>query len=50
MKSAIPANDLSEPLFEIVWEEAESYFGGDKSLDAVIDVIQKRIDLFQSEQ
>ena len=50
LKSAIPANDLSEPLFEIVWEEAESYFGGDKSLDAVIDVIQKRIDLFQSEQ
>ncbi|MBR6152384.1 MAG: carbohydrate ABC transporter substrate-binding protein [Lachnospiraceae bacterium] len=49
LKSAMPANDLSEPLFEIVWEEAESYFVGDKSLDATIEVIQNRVGLYMSE-
>lgn len=38
-----------EKLFEIVFEEAEPYFKGSKSLDDTCDSIQKRINLYLSE-
>ncbi|MBR6150949.1 MAG: carbohydrate ABC transporter substrate-binding protein [Lachnospiraceae bacterium] len=49
LKSATVKSDLSEQLFEIVWEEAEAYFMGDKTLDETTAVIQKRVNLLMAE-
>ena len=38
------------PLYRIAYEEARTYFSGDKSLDDVIEVIQKRATLFMNEK
>lgn len=35
--------------FEIIFEEAQYYFAGDKSVEEVMDVIQRRVQLYLSE-
>ena len=39
-----------EEIMEIIEEEAEFYFQGQKSLDEVTDVIQSRVQLYLDEQ
>lgn len=36
-------------LYNIVLEEAQSYFAGDRTLDEVIDIIQRRASLYIAE-
>ena len=49
LKSAAVKNDLSDLVFDIVWEEAEAYFIGDKTLDETTAVIQNRVNLLMAE-
>ena len=42
--------DDNAPLYRIVYEEARTYFSGDKTLDEVIDVIQNRATLYLQEK
>ncbi len=37
-------------IYEIVNEEAASYFNGDKSLDEVASLIQSRVNIYVNEQ
>ena len=37
-------------LYDIVLEEAQSYFAGDKTLDEVVDIIQRRASLYVDER
>ena len=39
----------SQVLFEIIYEEAESYFDGDKPVEEVMRLIQNRVQLYLSE-
>lgn len=45
-----PLPDDNAPLYRIAYAEARTYFSGDKSLDEVIDVIQKRATLYMNEK
>ena len=45
-----PLSDDDIPLYRIVYAEARTYFSGDKTLDEVIDVIQKRATLYLQEK
>jgi len=45
-----PMPDDSFPLYKIVFAETKPYFAGDKTLDEVIDVIQKRATLYLQEK
>jgi len=45
-----PLSDDDIPLYRIVYAEARTYFSGDKTLDDVIDVIQKRATLYLQEK
>ena len=45
-----PLLDDDIPLYRIAYTEARTYFSGDKSLDEVIDVIQKRATLYLQEK
>ena len=45
-----PLSDDDIPLYRIAYAEARTYFSGDKSLDEVIDVIQKRATLYLQEK
>jgi ABC-type glycerol-3-phosphate transport system substrate-binding protein len=45
-----PLSDDDIPLYRIAYAEARTYFSGDKSLDEVIDVIQKRATLYMNEK
>lgn len=49
LKSAVPYPNESEDLFNMVFEEAESYFYSDKSLDEVTKIIQSRVQLYLEE-
>lgn len=46
MDSCILYPTMDSTIADIVWEEAEPYFAGDKDLDQVIDNIQKRVQLY----
>lgn len=37
-------------VFDIVWEEAQSYFAGDKTLEVVSQQIADRVSLYMAEQ
>ncbi|MBD5497190.1 MAG: extracellular solute-binding protein [Lachnospiraceae bacterium] len=41
--------DFNDSLIEIIDEEAASYFGGQKSVDEVADIIQNRVQLYLDE-
>ena len=34
---------------EIIWDEAEKYFQGEKTLDKTVDIIQKRCETYVNE-
>ena len=44
-----PASGLRDRVASIVTEEAELYYGGSKSLDEVVEVIQNRVQLMLEE-
>lgn len=46
---AVKPAEWDSHIMEIVMEEAGAYFAGDKSLDGVVDVIQKRVGIYVSE-
>ena len=50
MESAEPFNDIGTVIRDIIWEEAERYFAGEKSVDEVIKIIQKRVNLYLEEK
>lgn len=45
VKSIEPDNSITE----IVLEEAQAYFAGDKSIEVVTDAIQKRVMIYVNE-
>ena len=45
-----PLSDDDIPLYRNAYAEARTYFSGAKSLDDVIEVIQKRATLFMNEK
>lgn len=50
LESAVPTAVSSDDIFDIVMEEANGYFQGDKDLDSVVDVIQRRVQLYLDER
>ncbi len=46
---AVPC-DFSDEVFDIIYEEAESYFYSDKEMEEVADVIQNRVELYLEEK
>lgn len=44
------AGDSDSVVFDIIYEEAESYFKGRKKLDKTIDIIQNRVTTYVNEQ
>ena len=46
MDSCILMPPEDEAIADIVMEEAEPYFGGNKDLDTVIEIIQNRVQLY----
>lgn len=44
------ATTYDSAMFEIVWEEAQTYFAGDKSLEAVSEQISARVSIYMAEQ
>ena len=49
LDSAVP-DQSSEVIFDIIMEEADAFFQSDKSIDQVIDIIQRRVNLYLDEQ
>ena len=49
LKSAVPYPNQSGDLFNMVYEEAESYFNSDKKVDEVTKIIQNRVQLYLEE-
>ena len=43
-------DSIDYTLYYIVLEEAQSYFAGDKTLDEVVDIIQRRASLYIAER
>ncbi|MCM1561436.1 MAG: hypothetical protein NC123_18160 [Butyrivibrio sp.] len=41
---------IDHTLYNIVLEEAQSYFAGDKTLDETVDIIQRRVSLYVAER
>lgn len=50
LKSAVPTAVDSDNIFNMVMEEADSYFQADKDIDTVVDIIQRRVQLYLDEQ
>lgn len=50
IESAVPRPTESDSLFEMVMEEADSYFSSDKSLDETVKTIQNRVQLYLDER
>ena len=40
----------SDEMFMLVMEEADSYFNSDKDLDSVVELIQRRVQLYMDER
>ena len=38
-----------KPIWQIIWEESEAYFVGDKSIEEVADIINNRVQLYLDE-
>lgn len=47
---AVPMSVDSDEVFDLVMEEANSYFHSDKDMDTVIDTIQKRVQIYLDER
>lgn len=50
LQKAVPMAYDSEEVFNLVMEDADSYFHSDKDLDTVIDAIQKRVQIYLDER
>ena len=50
IESAVPRPTESDSLFEMVMEEADSYFSSGKSLDETVKTIQNRVQLYLDER
>lgn len=50
LKSAVPAAFDSDEIFNMVMEEADGYFNSNKDVDQVIDVIQRRVQVYLDER
>lgn len=50
MAGAEPITNLDEPVYDIITEELPAYFAGEKSLDDIIKIIQKRVDIYLEEK
>ena len=50
VSGASPTVSLPPVIDEIMEEELSSYFSGQKSLDEVINIIEKRVDLYLEEK
>lgn len=50
LKSAVPATFDSDEIFNMVMEEADSYFNSNKDVDQVIDIIQRRVQVYLDER
>lgn len=50
LEDARPAPLRTQPLVNIVVEEARSYFSGDKTIEEVCDMIQNRVQLYLNER
>ena len=50
---AVPGNGEEarrmKPIWQIIWEESEAYFVGDKSIEEVADIINNRVQLYLDE-
>ena len=47
---ALPMSYDSDEMFMLVMEEADSYFNSDKDLDSVVELIQRRVQLYLDER
>lgn len=50
IKSAVPYSVDSDELFQIVLEEADSYFFADKDVEEVTEAVQNRVQLYFDER
>lgn len=50
MDSCILYPTADSTIAGIVWEETEPYFNGDKDLDSVVDIIQRRVQTYLDER
>lgn len=50
IERAVPRPAESDTLFDMVMEEADSYFSSDKSLDETVKTIQNRVQLYLDER
>ena len=50
MSGAQPVSNLDGPVYDIMTEELPAYFAGEKSLDDVIGIMQKRVNLYLEEK
>ena len=50
LNSCVCANGGMEVIREIIMEECDGYFYGDKDIQQTVDVIQKRVQLYLDEQ
>lgn len=50
LEQCVPAPIAHEDLSDIIWEEAQGYFEGDKSAETVAEIIQNRIQLYLDER
>lgn len=50
LRDAVPLAVSSNDIFNIVAEEAYSYFQSDKDMDTVIDIIQRRVQIYLDER
>jgi hypothetical protein len=48
--SAIPETKTQRVIYEMLMEEAEGYFSGDKDLESVCKILQNRAELYLKEQ
>ena len=49
MDSCVLMPPEDDAIADIVMEEAEPYFAGDKDLDTVVEIIQNRVQLYLDE-
>lgn len=49
LDNCVPRPPRDNTIADIVLEEAEAYFAGDKDMDTVIDIIQSRVQLYLNE-
>lgn len=46
IENAKPKSNRTEAVFDMIYEETESYFAGDKSAQEVLDILQNRVQLY----